>query len=129
MTCVRMEQVVRTLLQGAAQKGRALQWAWREGVSHVELATPGPMGLVGLLVAKVLRLPVTASYHTEIPALVAPLGGNAVISAAARRYLAWFYGRADRVFAFSAGARDALVEMGVPADKVTVRPVAVDLAA
>src|SRR6185369_10341953 len=34
-----------------------LQWAWRENVTHVELATPGPMGLVGLLVAKVLRLP------------------------------------------------------------------------
>ena len=37
------------------------------------------MGLVGLLVAKVLRLPVTASYHTEVPALIRPLGGNAMM--------------------------------------------------
>jgi glycosyltransferase involved in cell wall biosynthesis len=103
-----------------------LQWVWRERVSHVELATPGPMGLVGLLVAKVLRLPVTASYHTEIPALIGPLGGNAMMERAARRYLAWFYARVDRVFAFSSGSREALVEMGVPAEKVSVMPVAVD---
>ena len=103
-----------------------LQWTWRSGITHVELATPGPMGLVGLLIAKVLRLPVTASYHTEVPALVQPLGGNVMMERAARRYLAWFYGRVDRVFAFSAGSRDGLVDMGVAADKVSVMPVAVD---
>ncbi|HVU49383.1 MAG TPA: glycosyltransferase [Polyangia bacterium] len=103
-----------------------LQWTWRSDVSHVELATPGPMGLVGLLVAKVLRLPVTASYHTEVPAMVQPLGGNAMMEHAARRYLAWFYARVDRVFAFSTGSRDALVEMGVAAEKISVMPVAVD---
>ncbi|HEX4406249.1 MAG TPA: glycosyltransferase [Polyangia bacterium] len=103
-----------------------LQWTWRENITHVELATPGPMGLVGLLAAKVLRLPVTASYHTEVPALIQPLGGNAMMEKAARKYLAWFYGRVDRVFAFSAGSRDALVDMGVAADKVAVMPVAVD---
>src|SRR5450432_1021977 len=103
-----------------------LQWVWRERISHIELATPGPMGLAGLLVAKVLRLPVTASYHTEVPALIQPLGGNAMMERAARRYLAWFYGRVDRVFAFSSGSRDALVDMGVPPEKVAVMPVAVD---
>jgi glycosyltransferase involved in cell wall biosynthesis len=103
-----------------------LTWAWQERISHVELATPGPMGLVGLLIAKVLRLPVTASYHTELPALVKSLGGHPALEAAARRYLAWFYGRVDRVFAFSAGSRDALVEMGVPRNKIGTMPVVVD---
>ena len=27
---------------------RALEWAWRQRVTHIELATPGPMGLAGL---------------------------------------------------------------------------------
>jgi glycosyltransferase involved in cell wall biosynthesis len=103
-----------------------LQWTWGSGISHVELATPGPMGLVGLLIAKVLRLPVTASYHTEVPAMVQPLGGNVMMERAARRYLSWFYGRVDRVFAFSTGSRDALVDMGVAAEKISVMPVAVD---
>ncbi len=103
-----------------------LRWMWREGVTHVEIATPGPMGLVALAAARVLRLPVTASYHTEVPALIGPLGGNAFMERAARKYLAWFYGRVDRVFAFSTGSRDALVAMGVPAEKLSVMPVAVD---
>jgi glycosyltransferase involved in cell wall biosynthesis len=103
-----------------------LGWVWRQGISHIELSTPGPMGLVGLLVAKVLRLPVTASYHTEVPALIRPLGGNAFMETAARRYLSWFYGHVDRVFAFSSGSRDALIDMGVNAAKLSVMPVAID---
>ena len=103
-----------------------LGWVWRQRISHIELSTPGPMGLVGLLVAKVLRLPVTASYHTEVPALIRPLGGNAFMETAARRYLSWFYGQVDRVFAFSSGSRDALIDMGVDAAKLSVMPVAID---
>jgi glycosyltransferase involved in cell wall biosynthesis len=103
-----------------------LEWMWRERITRVELATPGPMGLAALLVAKVLRLPVTASYHTEVPALLKSLGGNALMEKSARRYLAWFYARVDRVFAFSTGSRDALVQMGVRPEKLSVMPVAVD---
>ena len=103
-----------------------LSWVWRQRISHIELSTPGPMGLAGLLVAKVLRLPVTASYHTEVPALIRPLGGNAWMEKAARTYLAWFYSHVDRVFAFSSGSREALIDMGVAADKLSVMPVAID---
>jgi hypothetical protein len=73
-----------------------LQWAWREGVTRVELATPGPMGLAGLLVAKVLRLPVTTTDVEPPPALLGAVAGNPMIERAARRYLAWFYGGARR---------------------------------
>jgi glycosyltransferase involved in cell wall biosynthesis len=103
-----------------------IDWVWRQQITHIEISTPGPMGLIGLLVAKVLRLPVTASYHTEVPALIGPLGGNALTAAAARRYLAWFYAHIDRVFAFSSGSRDALIEMGVKADKLSVMPVTIN---
>lgn len=103
-----------------------LSWVWRERISHLELSTPGPMGLAGLLVAKILRLPVTASYHTEVPALIGPLGGNAWMEKAARTYLSWFYGQVDRVFAFSSGSRDVLIDMGVDAGKLSVMPMAID---
>ena len=43
-----------------------LQWTWRAGVSHVELATPGPMGLVGLLVAKVLPRDRPSVLHSRM---------------------------------------------------------------
>ena len=82
-TCRRLTSVHAAALRRASSSTcrrsiDTLDWVWRERISHVELSTPGPMGLVGLLVAKVLRLPVTASYHTEVPALIRPLGGNAL---------------------------------------------------
>ena len=103
-----------------------IDWMWRNEVSNVELSTPGPMGLIGLLAAKILRLPVTATYHTEIPALVSILGGDAMLCAAARRYLVWFYNRADAAFVFSKKARHGLVEMGVDESRVEVLPVTVN---
>ena len=105
---------------------RGLDWAWRQRVTHVELATPGPMGLVGLWIAKLLRLPVTASYHTELLGLVPVLGGNAVLAHALRRYLAWFYAQVDRVFVMSSRSRDTLIDIGIRPERISLMPVAVD---
>ena len=103
-----------------------LRWVWEQGISHIELSTPGPMGLVGLLVARVLRLPVTASYHTEVPALLQPLGDNTFMATAVEKYLAWFYSRPDRVFAFSSGSREALIQLGVNPEKLSLIPATID---
>jgi glycosyltransferase involved in cell wall biosynthesis len=99
---------------------------WREGITHVELATPGPMGLVGLIAARLLRLPVTASYHTDLAELVQLLVGDAKLSALVRGYLGLFYRNVDRTFVFSEASRSKLVAMGVPAGKVADIAVAVD---
>ncbi|HLK88784.1 MAG TPA: glycosyltransferase [Polyangia bacterium] len=103
-----------------------LVWTWQERITHVELATPGPMGLVGLLIAKVLQLPVTASYHTEVPALINLLGGPPMLERAGRSYLGWFYSHVDRVFAFSSTSRDRLVGMGVRPESIHLVPQTVD---
>ena len=103
-----------------------LQRLWQEGITHVEVSTPGPMGLVGLIAARLLRLPVTASYHTDLPDMISMLTGEPGLAKLARRYLGWFYRSVDRVFAFSPASRDKLVAMGVPTDKIERMPVAVD---
>ena len=97
-----------------------------ERVSHIELATPGPMGLAGLLIAKVLRLPVTASYHIEVLGLVRRWAGTPSWRGGIRRYLAWFYAQVDRVFVMSSRSRDTLIQLGIEPDKLSVTPMAVD---
>jgi glycosyltransferase involved in cell wall biosynthesis len=99
---------------------------WRRGVTHVELATPGPMGVAGLAAAKLLRLPVTASYHTELPDLVQALTSEPKAAELVRGYLGWFYRSVDRVFAFSEQSRGKLVAMGVPAERIELVSAAVD---
>jgi len=84
------------------------------------------MGLVGLLVAKVLQLPVTASYHTEVPGLISLLGGPCFLDRAARSYVGWFYRQVDRVFCFSAVSQESLCRMHVPADRIRLVAQAVD---
>ena len=103
-----------------------VDWMWRNEVSNVELSTPGPMGLVGLLAAKILRLPVTATYHTEIPALISIFGGGSMLQEAARRYLVWFYNRADAAFVFSRKAGKCLADLGVEESRIEVLPVTVN---
>jgi glycosyltransferase involved in cell wall biosynthesis len=99
---------------------------WREGITHVELATPGPMGLAGLAAARLLRLPVTASFHTDLYGIAVALTGDSTIAGLASAYLRWFYCGVDRIFAFSESSRHKLLEMGVPSTKITLTPVAVD---
>lgn len=104
----------------------AVDRLWRKAITRVELSTPGPMGLVGLAAARLLRLPVTATYHTDLPDLVASLTGEREAAGLARGYVRWFYGAVDRVLAMSEGSRTKLVAMGIPAERVGVMPVSVD---
>jgi glycosyltransferase involved in cell wall biosynthesis len=99
---------------------------WREGITHVELATPGPMGLAGLAAARLLRLPVTATFHTDLVGIAVAMTGESTVAELTRVYLRWFYSSVDRVFAFSASSRDKLLEMGVAAAKIELTPFAVD---
>jgi glycosyltransferase involved in cell wall biosynthesis len=98
----------------------------RERVTRVELATPGPMGLVGALVARALSLPVTATYHTDIVAMGIALGANPILLGALRRYVRWFYGAVDRVRVFSEPTRRAVLELGVSAARIDLEAPCID---
>ena len=103
-----------------------IDWLWRNNITHVELATPGPMGLVGLLAARLLRLPVTASYHTEVLGLLGQLSSNALLHKGATTLARWFYKSVDQVFAFSEASRQRLLELGVPDARIEHLAVAID---
>ena len=99
---------------------------WREGITHVEVATPGPMGLVGLAAARILRLPVTATYHTDFSGLIELLVDDPKLLDISRGYLGWFYRSVDRTFVFSDVSRSKLLELRVPPDRIDDVGMAVD---
>lgn len=99
---------------------------WRERVTHVEVATPGPMGLVGLVAAQLLRLPVTATFHTDFSDLLRLISPDATLAAAAQAYLGWFYRRVDHVFVLSEAARARLATYRVPPERIELMPSRVD---
>ena len=99
---------------------------WRERITHVELATPGPVGLVGLAAARILRLPVTATYHTDFSSLIGLLVDDPKLVDVSRSYLGWFYRSVDRAFVFSDASREKLRQLRVPAERIESIGMAVD---
>jgi hypothetical protein len=65
----------------------------------------GPMALCGWLVSKMLRAPMLAIFHDELPArLLEMTGGDFRLTAGVEAYIAWFYRSAARVLATGSAA-------------------------
>ncbi len=116
----------RDLSMNAPALLEVLQFLEEQRFTAVHLSTPGPVGVVGLLAARLLHLPVAGTYHTDIPRYTRSLGGTRVLEAVAWRYMTWFYGQLDQVMVPSAGTRRELVAHGIPADKIRSLPRWVD---
>lgn len=92
----------------------------------VQLSTPGPLGLVAGLAAKLMGIPIVANFHTELPKFVERIIGDRNVTAIVRHWTGWFYRQADRVIVPSKAAAQSLVEMGVDQTRIHVLPRGVD---
>jgi hypothetical protein len=65
----------------------------------------GPMAMCGWLVAKMLRAPMLAVFHDDLPARMLEMtGGDFRLSAGVEAYIAWFYRSAATVLATGSAA-------------------------
>jgi len=95
----------------------------RRGYTELILSTPGPMGLVGLLAAKLLGLRVSAIYHTDFPQYARFLSeDDPMMEGIAWNYMHWFYSQMDRVYVNSQRYLDRWVERGLPREKLEILP-------
>lgn len=94
----------------------------------VQLATPGPMGLAGLIAARMLGLPVLAQYHTEVPEYAARLTGLPFVKDLVAPFVGWFYQQAELCLAPSQTVADRLAALGVAAANIRRVRRGVDLA-
>jgi glycosyltransferase involved in cell wall biosynthesis len=95
-----------------------LEWADRQQFDAVHVSTPGPMGLCGWLVARMLRVPLLCTYHTDFPAYVDSLTRDHRVTNGAIAYMQWFYGQAASVFTRSKAYRFKLSDLGVAEEKI-----------
>ncbi|MEW6581348.1 MAG: glycosyltransferase [Actinomycetota bacterium] len=89
-------------------------------VEVIHAATPGPMGLAGLLVARVLGLPFVATYHTELARYAMDLTGDRIAAEITRAAVGWFYSQAQRVFVPSRAAAAGLADQGIPRERLSL---------
>lgn len=88
------------------------------GARVVHAATPGPMGLSALLVARTLGIPFVASHHTELARYALDLTGDRLAAELTGRAVRWFYGQADRVYVPTRATGEALIAGGIDPARV-----------
>ena len=103
-----------------------LEWADRQQFDAIHVSTPGPMGLMGWLVAKMLKVPLITTYHTDFPKYIERLTGDYRLTSATTGYMTWFYSQATTVFTRSRSSMKTLEALGVPADRLELVPPCVD---
>ncbi len=92
----------------------------RERAELIHATTPGPLGLAGLLIARLLGLPFVISHTTQMARYTLALTGDRLAAEAMREATLWIYRRADAVFAPTEFVADRLAMEGVPAERIRV---------
>ncbi len=105
---------------------RMLRHLDRRQPDLVHISTPGPVGLTGMLAAKILGVPIVGVHHTDFPAYAERILDDSAARFASRS-LRWMYSAFDTVFARSVFYTDALGELGVPSERVALIPPGVDI--
>lgn len=98
----------------------------REGFTRIHVSTPGTVGLLGLLIARLMDIPVAGTYHTDIPQYVRSLTNDEFLEKAAWSYMTWFYSQMEEVMVPSVGTRDQLISRGLPPERMKPLPRWVD---
>jgi len=95
----------------------------QRGYTELILSTPGPVGLTGLLAAKLLGLRVSAIYHTDFPQYARFLSeDDPMMEGIAWNYMHWFYSQMDRVYVNSQKYLERWVEKGLSKEKLAILP-------
>ncbi len=103
-----------------------LHYVEQQGFTKIHVSTPGTMGLLGLGIAKLLDIPVAATYHTDIPQYVRRLTNDSFLEDTAWNFIVWFYNQMDEVLVPSRSTQSQLVERGLVPAKVRPLPRWVD---
>src|ERR1039457_3146202 len=98
----------------------------REGFTRIHISTPGTVGLLGLLIARLMNIPAAGTYHTDIPQYVRSLTNDEFLEQAAWSYMIWFYGQMEEVMVPSTGTREQLLARGLPPERMKPLPRWVD---
>ncbi len=100
-----------------------LEWADEQQFDAIHVSTPGPMGLCGWLVSKMLRVPLVGTYHTDFPAYLDNLARDHRVTNGTITYMKLFYGQMAAVFSRSTSYLFNLRDLGVPETRLrTIRP-------
>lgn len=90
----------------------------RRNAQVVHAATLGPLGLTGILAARVLGIPVVTSHSTQLARYTLTLTGDRLAAEAVRVGSAWIHRQSARVLVPSTTIAEGLTGEGILADRI-----------
>lgn len=76
---------------------KALKIIEEIGPDEIFISTPGPVGLLGLLAAKLLSIKTTGIYHTDFTCQLKNITDDMNVANWAENYTRWFYARLNEI--------------------------------
>lgn len=93
---------------------------YRLDFSHIQVITPGPMGLAASIAARILDLPVHGAYHCRVHQDIAQAAGDETVEQLIRRFFTWYYNQMDLVVAPDEESYEELQTFGIGRDRISV---------
>jgi glycosyltransferase involved in cell wall biosynthesis/predicted metal-dependent phosphoesterase TrpH len=84
----------------------------------VHVTAPGPAGVVGALIARIMELPLLGSWHTELGAYAGARSGAETLQQGMDVALSLFYRQCGRVLSPSPASDDSLTRLGVEPERI-----------
>ncbi len=104
-----------------------LNYCFENQFTHINTATPGPIGLAALGAAKILKLPISGTYHTSLPQYARYLTKDYLIEDLMWKYVVWYYDQLKVVYVPSKSTGDELISKGISPQKIRVIPRGIDI--
>jgi glycosyltransferase involved in cell wall biosynthesis len=104
-----------------------LDFCHQKAFNHIHSATPGPVGLAALAIAKNLKIPISGTYHTAIPQYVHILTGSRFMEEITWKYILWYYNQLDMIYVPSLNTGKELEGKGIDTGKISVYPRGIDI--
>ncbi len=91
-----------------------------EDIDSIVVSTPGPVGVMGLVCAKLMALPVYGIYHTDLPRIALNVSGDPMFAELALLLTRLFYRYTDCVFSPSRWYLEDIYNLGIPMDQTAI---------
>lgn len=87
---------------------------------RIVISTPGPMGLLGLLMSRLMGIPCTSIYHTDFAYQAEFIFNDEDIASLINKYIRWFYACTDEIRVPTRQYIDILESQGYAFEKMNV---------
>jgi glycosyltransferase involved in cell wall biosynthesis len=101
---------------------RALDMIAKEAPAEIVVSTPGPVGLVGLAAARLLKIKCTGVYHTDFTRQADQFIGDHWVSSVVESYTRGFFTLMDEVRVPTVRYTEMLAERGLERSKMKLFP-------